>query len=424
MKTQFIESWVDPKAAGAFFPPVPFSFLPSLPLAVPQWNGETYRSILRCLVSGSLVDGADLIRLKTNLAATLGVESVWLLGSGSLALEMALRAWKIGAGDEVVIPAFCCAAVVAPIRSVGATPVLADAGDELNVTPETVAATLTRKTRAIVVPHLFGNPADIEGIVALARGRPIRVIDDAAQALGATIDGRAVGSFGDAGILSFGGEKVCSGLGGGALVARNEKALVRFSLNELKRPRLLPGLEKLLRTVLAHRWRRWTLPVRRALARSGAPDPAAPVSFYRRERMANLNAAVANSLLGSLEENLGARRARVRAYNELLGGIDGVELIAHRAGSACLTQIARILPRRRGRDLAAEVVAALGCAGYEIRGSYVPIHLLGGYSECVWDRLPRAERIWADLIELPCEPGVSLKSVERIAATVKKFVSG
>src|SRR5262245_65883346 len=126
----------------------------------------------------------------------LGVEHAIICGSGSLALEIALRACGVGEGDEVIIPTFCCTSVVPPILAVGACPVLADVGDELNITAEKVEAALSQRTRVIVVPHLFGNPADINSIVDLAHHKEIRVIDDAAQALGASIDGWSVGSFG------------------------------------------------------------------------------------------------------------------------------------------------------------------------------------------------------------------------------------
>jgi dTDP-4-amino-4,6-dideoxygalactose transaminase len=87
-----------------------------------------------------------------------------------------------------------------------------------------------------------------------------------------------------------------------------------------------------------------------------------------------------------------------------------------------LAQVVRCPPSARGRDVAARVIAALGGHGYEIQGSYVPIHLLEKFSMCVWDRLPHADRVWADLIELPCEPTVSLAHVERIAAIVKATI--
>ena len=391
-----------------------------VPLAAPYWNGATYQRILRSLCSGRIVDGADLDDLRFQIMERLGIREAVLCGSGSLALEIALRSCEVRRGDEVVIPAFCCTAVVPPIVAVGATPVLADAGDELNLTVETVNAVLTQKTKAIIVPHLFGNPADISAIIELARDKHVRVIDDAAQALGATLVGRPVGTFGDAGILSFGNAKVCFGLGGGVVVFRREGFLTEAGKFDLAPALLLPVLQRFLSTLLCHRWRRWTLPLQKATSRKRSQDPGVLPASYPNECMANLYAAVAYSLMLTLSENIAARRARVGAYQELLGEVAGLRLIAHGAGSACLTQVVRVLPTRNGRDLAADVIKALGRAGYEIQGSYVPIHLLENFANCVWDRLPHAERVWADLVELPCEPGVRLGHVERIATIVKE----
>lgn len=190
--------------------------------AMPFWNGATYQAILHSLISGSVVYGPALSELRSLVIQTLKVEAALLTGSGSLALELALRACGVAPSDEVIIPTFCCSAVVPPILALGALPVLADIDAELNLSVETVDAVITKRTKAVIVPHLFGSPADIKAIVELARGRNICVIDDAAQALGANIDGQSVGSFGDAGIVSFGNEKVCFGLGGGAVVSRRQ----------------------------------------------------------------------------------------------------------------------------------------------------------------------------------------------------------
>jgi dTDP-4-amino-4,6-dideoxygalactose transaminase len=386
-----------------------------VPLAVPYWTGATYRGILRAILSGSVVDGAALQKLEALIRRQLGVEDAILSGSGSFALEITLRALGVREGDEVVIPTFCCTAVVPPILAAGAIPVLADVGEELNLTAATVAAVLTERTKAIIVPHLFGNPADIQTIIDLTRVKNIRVIDDAAQALGATIDGRLAGSLGDAGILSFGNEKVCSGLGGGVLVSNQIGMFGRVAGVRLSPPEFSPTLKYFFSTLIFRRWRRWTFPIART--RTSPDDPPIP---YRRERMSNLNAAVASSLMRTLGENIAARRARVGVYQELLGKEERVELIPHRSGSACLTQVVRVLPRRRGDDPAARLIQALGGAGYEVQGSYVPIHLLSPYEKFLRAPLPYAERVWADLVELPCEPGVSLDDVERIAAIVKQ----
>jgi len=352
----------------------------------------------------------------------LCVEEAVLCGSGSLALEIALRACKVREGDEVVIPTFRCTSIVSPILAVGARPVFADVGEELNITAETVDRVLTNKTTAIIVPHLFGNPADINSIVDLAYRKDIRVIDDAAQALGATIDGRPVGSFGDAGVLSFGNEKVCFGLGGGVVVSRQKKNL-NGNLNiNLSSAQLSPTLCTFLSTLVWRRWRRWTLPLQAWFSHSIARGPDSSPSPYRREILSNLNAAAALSLLQTLDANIAARRAMVRAYQDLLGSDEHLELIAHQPGSACLSQVVHLSPGRRGSDLAAHLVEALRSAGYEVQGSYVPIHLVDCYQTCARQRLPYAERVWSDLIELPCEPDVSFAEVERIAGIVRRVV--
>ena len=391
-----------------------------VPLSVPYWNGATYRGILRSFLSGSVIAGPDLGQLRSAVMERLGAEDAIICGSGSLAIEIALRAGGVREGDEVVIPTFCCTSVVPPILAVGAHPVLADVGEELNITAETAEAVLTKKTTAIIVPHLFGNPADIHTIIDLAHRRKIRVIDDAAQALGATIDGRPVGSFGDAGILSFGSEKVCFGLGGGVVVSRQNEVLNGSSKINLPPARLSPTLRTFLSTLAWRRWRSWTLPAQAWLSHANTGNPDSPPAPYRKETTANLNAAVALSLLQTLDENIAARRARVRAYQELLGADERLRLVSHQPGSACLSQVVRILPGSRGADLSAHLVEVLHNAGYEIQGSYVPIHLLPYYQSWARQRLPHAERVWSDLIELPCEPQVSFAHMERIAAIVKQ----
>jgi dTDP-4-amino-4,6-dideoxygalactose transaminase len=183
---------------------------------------------------------------------------------------------------------------------------------------------------------------------------------------------------------------------------------------------LSPTLRSFLSTLAWRRWRRWTLPAQAWLSIAETTNPDSPPASYRNEILSNLNAAVALSLLQTLDENIAARRARVRAYQELLGSDEHLRLIPHRPGSACLSQVVLVLPGRRDEDLSAHLVEALHDAGYEVQGSYVPIHLIPGYEEWLRQRLPHAERVWSDLIELPCGPEVSLAHVEQIACVVKQ----
>jgi perosamine synthetase len=135
--------------------------------------------------------------------------------------------------------------------------------------------------------------------------------------------------------------------------------------------------------------------------------------------MSNLKAAVASSLMKSLQANLAARRLRVRAYQGLLGN-ERLILVPHRPSSACLTQVIRIMPKFSGHDPASDLIASLRSAGFEVQGSYIPIHLLAPYQHLAVRSFPHAEKIWTDLVELPCEPGVSLEQVERIVSIVKQ----
>jgi aminotransferase len=337
-----------------------------------------------------------------------------------MALEFALRALGVGGGDDVVIPAFCCTAIVRPIIATGAAPVFADVGVDLNLTAASVEAALTAKTRAVVVPHLFGQPADIRAIAELARGRNIRVVDDAAQALGASTAEKLAGAFGDAGVISFGAQKVCSGIGGGALIFSSGEAAARAQATRLRPASRALVLQLLLARIIAEQ--RW----RSVLGRASFWFRHAPDTFparYRHQSMANLQAAVARSLLESLPENLAARRVRVRLYRDVLGQDKRLELLPHAAGSACLVQIARVLPLRHGDDLAARVIALAGEAGYEVRGSYIPIHLLPGFQGHQRRRPAYAERIWGELVELPCGPEIGPGNIEHIAAIVQKAIS-
>jgi dTDP-4-amino-4,6-dideoxygalactose transaminase len=278
---------------------------------------------------------------------------------------------------------------------------------------------LTKKTRAVIVPHLFGNPADIQAIVELAQSRNICVIDDAAQAFGASIGNQPVGSFGNCGVVSFGDEKICPSIGG-VLLSRDQGIFSGRSKVQLTPASCIETLRKCFATLIWHHWRNWSAPLSKLCF--SHPDPSELHSPYRRESMANLYAAVAVTLVERLSEHIAARRERVRAYQNHLEDIARLKLIPHRSGSACLSQVVRILPKKKGRDVAAELGKALAANGYKVRGSYVPLHLIPGLSSCVWDRLPYADRVWSDLIELPCEPSVSFEDVARIAAIVAATV--
>ena len=137
--------------------------------------------------------------------------------------------------------------------------------------------------------------------------------------------------------------------------------------------------------------------------------------------MANLDAAVALSLLDTLDTNLAARRARVDAYRALLGNDAGCRLISHEEGSAGLTQLVRF---HGGERAAIEAVHTLREAGYEVDRTYRPLHLQPAYEQYARDTLNNAEHMWSSLVELPCEPTVTMEDVRRITELVKATAGG
>lgn len=152
------------------------------------------------------------------------------LANGSLALELALRALRIGPGDEVIVTPRSFVASAFCVRLVGATPIFADVDrDSGNITAQTIEAVLTARTKAVIPVHLGGWPADMPAIAALAKSKGFYLIEDCAQAHGAEIDGLPVGSFGDAAAFSFCQDKIMSTAGEGGLVTLRDPAAYEWA---------------------------------------------------------------------------------------------------------------------------------------------------------------------------------------------------
>ncbi len=168
-------------------------------------------------LNGYIGSGEQVRLFETEMAGLHEAAGGVATNSGTAALHLALMALQIGPADEVIIPSYVCTAVMNAVCYVGATPVLADL-DELsfNLDPTDVNKRLTDRTKAIIIPHLFGNPADIHSLKKLG----IPIIEDCAQALGATIDEQLVGSFGDLAVFSFYATKVITTGYGGMVISK------------------------------------------------------------------------------------------------------------------------------------------------------------------------------------------------------------
>lgn len=196
--------------------------MPMIPHSRPTLGKEESAAALAVLRSGQIAQGVQVSAFEKALAAQVGVGHAAAVSSGTAALQLALLALGAGEGDEVVIPSFVCPALLNAVRAIRAVPVLADIDREtFNIDIRDLRHRLTRKTKAVIVPHLFGLPAEIAPIVALG----IPVIEDCAQALGSRYDGAPAGSFGVLSVFSFYATKViCTGEGG--MVAGRDSRLI------------------------------------------------------------------------------------------------------------------------------------------------------------------------------------------------------
>lgn len=172
--------------------------------------------------------GHECRQFETEFAKWADSKYAIAMGNGTLALDVALQALDIGAGDEVIVTPRTFIASISSVVNAGATPVFADVDEATgNITPESIAAVLTDKTRAIVCVHLAGWPCDMDGIMALADMHNLYVIEDCAQAHGARYKGRSVGSIGHIGAWSFCQDKVMTTGGEGGMVTTNDEQLWR-----------------------------------------------------------------------------------------------------------------------------------------------------------------------------------------------------
>jgi dTDP-4-amino-4,6-dideoxygalactose transaminase len=176
--------------------------------------------------AGHFINGPNVRALETEIAAYIGAREGIGVNSGTDALHLALRALDIGPGDEVITTPFTFVASAEAIAMVGATPVFVDIDPRTyNIDPLRIEAAIGPRTRAIVPVHLYGNPAPMHAIMSIAARHKLAIVEDCAQAIGATIDGVRVGSFGDAAAFSFFPSKNLGAYGDGGMVVTSREEL-------------------------------------------------------------------------------------------------------------------------------------------------------------------------------------------------------
>lgn len=215
---------VDKKASsktGQVVTPV-FPFL-DLKAQFASIRGEVMAAVTKVMESQQFILGPELAQFEEEITGKLGAKHAIGCASGTDALILALMVAGIGPGDEVITTPFSFVASAGAIAQVGAKPVFADIDRHtFNIDPQKVEAAITSKTRAIIPVHLFGLPADLGPILAIAKAKKLLVIEDAAQAIGSRYDSRFIGTIGDIGCFSFFPSKNLGGAGDGGLLTTND----------------------------------------------------------------------------------------------------------------------------------------------------------------------------------------------------------
>jgi dTDP-3-amino-3,4,6-trideoxy-alpha-D-glucose transaminase len=322
---------------------------------------------------GRYILGPEVAAFEAEFAAYLGVRHCVGVANGTDALVIALRALGVKPGDEVVVPSFTFYATAEAVAAMGATPVFCDVDpDTFCVTPDTVRAALTPATRAIVPVHLFGNVAPIAELREL--GLPI--LEDAAQAAGATIDGARAGSLGDAATFSFFPSKNLPCLGDGGAIATNDDEVAEAA---------------------------------RVLRFHGSKDKRTFTQVGYNSRLDELQAAVLRVLLPELDGWNAARRRVAAAYErEALG--DSVELprVAPGVEHAYHLYVVR-------HERADELAAALAEREVQARAYYrVPTHLQPAFGRDL--DLPGTAEAARIHLALPMGPELSEEQVREVVA--------
>ena len=199
----------------------------TIPIAKPVLGREEVEAVRKVFESGILVQGGRTRLFEEEFAEYIGVEHAVAMANGTVALDTALKALRLGSGDEVVTSSFSFVASSNCVLYQGAKPVFADVDPRsFNIDPSDVADKITAKTKAIIAVHLFGQPAEIDALKEVAEDREIALVEDAAQAHGAEYKGRKVGGLGDIGCFSFYATKNMT-TGEGGMITTNSSELER-----------------------------------------------------------------------------------------------------------------------------------------------------------------------------------------------------
>lgn len=369
-----------------------------VPVSEPALGDAERAALQRCIDDGWISsEGPQVGEFESRVATLVGRRHAVAVSSGTAALDVAVEIAGVSTGDEVIVPSFTIISCVSQVVRAGARPVFVDSyPNTWNPNIEQVLDRIGPRTRAIVLPHLYGLPAEIERVESAARERGVVLIEDAAEAHGQSVGGRSCGSFGTMSTLSFYPNKlITTGEGGMLLTDDDEVAEHARRLRNL-------GFEPKRRFV--HEIIGWNY------------------------RMTNLQAALGVAQLERWQEHLSRKRAIGLRYRELLADVETIALApSEHAGERNLYWVfGLVVDEATGLD-AVEVMRRLAGLGVGSRPFFYPLHrqpVLNRLGFGLKDRLPVAERLGEQGLYLPSGVTLNDEQIVRSASALITVVAG
>ena len=357
---------------------------------------EADRAVLEILNSGSYIGGQAVTAFERQFADYTGVAECVSCNSGTDALYLALRALDIGEGDEVITSPFTFFATAETISRVGAKPIFIDIDlDTFNFNPAQIERAITPQTKAIIPVHLFGQPVDMTAVMAIAEAHNLLVIEDCAQATGASWNSRKVGSIGHIGCFSFFPTKNLGACGDGGAVTTNDRALA-----------------KRIRILKEH----------------GSPERYRHDLIGINSRIDGVQAVILTIKLRHLDFWNEQRQQAANYYQELLSAVDSIKLPSAIALGNCVwnqyticvtQQESSSAIQQQKRDAVKEYLQHQGIISmiyYPIPLQLQPVYQNLGYKK---GQLPVVEQAAREVLSLPMFPGISKAEQERVAYALK-----
>lgn len=374
-------------------------------------------AILECVRSCGYVEGAAVKQFEKEVAEYLGVKHAITCNSGTDALIISLQACGVNPGDEVITTSFSFFATAEAIGAVGAIPVFADINsDDYNIDVKGIEKLITPRTKAILPVHIFGVPAGMKEINAIAKKHNLRVIEDACQAIGSSIDGVKTGGWGDIGAFSFYPTKNLGAFGDGGLITTNDD-----------------DLANVCRALKAHGAGKVGFQAAKTLGKNMglftennevASDLYDPYKYYNylvggNSRLDSIQAAVLRVKLGMLDSFNKRREEIAKTYREELKDLPiHLPVDSNEHVHNCWHQFVLLTDRKD------ELIQWMGQKGIGVGAFYpIPLHLQKAFASLNYQEgdLPVAEQTCKQSVCLPVFPELTQEEIEYIIQAIKEF---